>query len=97
MRTIASDKFLEAVRSTRNVLILPHNDPDPDAIASALALSEILRTRLNLQTRICYKGIIGRSENRALVEYLGNPLHVLTQADFEQADAIVLIDTQPGT
>jgi nanoRNase/pAp phosphatase (c-di-AMP/oligoRNAs hydrolase) len=97
LRSIATEKFLDAVRFTRNVLILPHNDPDPDAIASALALEEILRRMLNLQTRICYKGIIGRSENRALVHYLGNPLQVLTDADFEQADAVALIDTQPGT
>ncbi len=32
-----------------------------------------------------------------MVQYLENPLHVLTEADFEQADAVVLIDTQPGT
>ena len=87
-------KLLEAVRFSKNVLILPHNDPDPDAIASALALEEILRNRLT-QTRIGYKGIIGRWENRALVQYLGNPLHKLTDADFDQADAVALIDTQP--
>ena len=97
MRSLDTEKFLEAVRFARNVLILPHNDPDPDAIASALALEEIFRKRLNLQTRICYKGIISRSENRALVHYLGNPLHVLTEADFDQADAVILVDTQPGT
>ena len=96
MRNIAIENLLEAVQSARRVLILPHNDPDPDAIASALALAEILKVRLNIDPKIGYGGIIGRAENRALVEYLGNPLTALVPADFEWAEAAALIDTQPG-
>ena len=95
-RQFDSEKLLEMLRLAENVLIIPHNDPDPDAIASALALAEIIKRRRSIDVKIAYQGIIGRAENRALVEYLGQPLHPLTSKELKQADAIALIDTQPG-
>jgi len=89
--------LLGTVSGLRGLLILPHNDPDPDAIASALALHYLLRKKLNVEARIAYKGIIGRAENKALMHYLGHPLHHLTSSDLDRAAAVALIDTQPGT
>jgi nanoRNase/pAp phosphatase (c-di-AMP/oligoRNAs hydrolase) len=34
--------LFEAVGDAPAILILPHNDPDPDAIASAVALRHLL-------------------------------------------------------
>lgn len=86
-----------ALRQTRQVaLIIPHNDPDPDAIASAAALQHLLRARAGIESRIVYRGVIGRAENKALVEHLGSPLHLLTESDLHSTEAILLIDTQPG-
>jgi nanoRNase/pAp phosphatase (c-di-AMP/oligoRNAs hydrolase) len=90
------DRLIEAVGSATSVLILPHNDPDPDAIASALALRHLLAQKLGVEGHIAYKGIIGRAENRALVRYLGHPLRRLAGADLRQSVPIALIDTQPG-
>jgi nanoRNase/pAp phosphatase (c-di-AMP/oligoRNAs hydrolase) len=78
------------------MLILPHNDPDPDAIAGAVALRHLLAQRLNIEERIGYQGIIGRAENKALVRYLGHPLRRLRDSEFQGADAVALIDSQPG-
>jgi nanoRNase/pAp phosphatase (c-di-AMP/oligoRNAs hydrolase) len=89
--------LLETASGLSSVLILPHNDPDPDAIAGALALHYLLREKLNIEGNIAYKGIIGRAENKALMQYLGHPLHQLTSSDLDRAEAVALVDTQPGT
>jgi len=43
-----------------NVLILPHNDADPDAVASAFALSHLLMETPNMESTIAYQGIVDR-------------------------------------
>jgi len=80
----------------QKVLILPHNDPDPDAIASALALKHLLEQKFQIKAQIAYRGIIGRAENKALVRYLGNPLTQLTSDRPKTGMPIALIDTQPN-
>ncbi len=92
----ALDQLHQTIRQRGPLLILPHNDPDPDAIASALALQHLLAQKWDLQSRVAYRGIIGRAENKALVHYLGHPLQRLTGTDLRQAGAIALVDTQPG-
>lgn len=86
----------EAVGTSQKVLLLPHNDPDPDAIASAVALRHLLAEMLGVESHIAYRGIIGRAENKALVEYLDHPLRRLSGADLLQPQPIGLLDTQPG-
>ncbi len=88
--------LLQTISGANRVLILPHNDPDPDAIASAVALRYLLATRLNVPVQMAYRGIIGRAENKALARYLGRPLRQLTADVLNQASAIALVDTQPG-
>jgi nanoRNase/pAp phosphatase (c-di-AMP/oligoRNAs hydrolase) len=87
--------LLQALARTRQLLILTHNDPDPDAIGSAVALQWLLSAKAGIQCRIAYKGIIGRAENKALVRYLGDPVHRLTDDDLRTPVDIALIDTQP--
>ncbi|MEZ4864449.1 MAG: DHH family phosphoesterase [Caldilineaceae bacterium] len=87
------DQFLNGAD---HLLILPHNNPDPDAIASALALKFLAEQRYALSATIAYQGIVGRAENRALVRYLRYPMKRLTPADFAKASHLALVDTQPG-
>ena len=91
------ERLVQAVQGAGCVLILPHNDPDPDAIASAVALCQLLADKLGIESQIAYRGIIGRAENKALVRYLDYPLQRLTGAHLAQCNAIALVDTQPGT
>lgn len=91
------DQLVQAVQGAGRVLILPHNDPDPDAIASAVALSRLLADKAGIDSQIAYRGIIGRAENQALVRYLDYPLQRLTGAHLAECHAIALVDTQPGT
>lgn len=85
-----------AVEGAERLLILPHNDPDPDAIASSVALQWLLKNMWDLESQIAYRGIIGRAENKALVRYLGYPLRLLAGEELSESPAIALVDTQPG-
>ncbi len=85
-----------AVEGATRLLILPHNDPDPDAIASSVALQWLLKEERDLESHIVYRGIIGRAENKALVRYLGYPLRPLAERELSGSLPIALIDTQPG-
>jgi nanoRNase/pAp phosphatase (c-di-AMP/oligoRNAs hydrolase) len=90
------ESLLGAVKDVDRVLILTHNNPDPDAIAAAVGLRHLLAETLRVEIRIGYKGFIGRAENKALVRYLDNPLRLLTEVDMQWAEALALVDTQPG-
>jgi nanoRNase/pAp phosphatase (c-di-AMP/oligoRNAs hydrolase) len=79
------------------LLIIPHNDPDPDAIAASLGLRYLAAELYGIEAEIRYNGIIGRAENKALVRFLGNPLKKLNNYPLDQDIPIALIDTQPGT
>jgi len=90
------EALLEAVHAVDELVIVPHNDPDPDAIAAAVALRYLLGEVLGLECRILYRGIVGRAENKALLRYLDNPLSRLPVADPCPPLPLALIDTQPG-
>jgi nanoRNase/pAp phosphatase (c-di-AMP/oligoRNAs hydrolase) len=90
------DELFKVAGACRSTLILPHNDPDPDAIASALALQRLLERFLDVKATIVYRGIIGRAENKAMVRYLHTPLRRLTAEDLRQPACIALVDTQPS-
>ena len=88
--------LLKAVKGTDNILILPHNNPDPDAIASAVALQHLIEKLLEIKSNIVYQGIIGRAENKALVNFLGRPLRRVSKMNFDESKTFALVDTQPG-
>jgi nanoRNase/pAp phosphatase (c-di-AMP/oligoRNAs hydrolase) len=48
------DLLTKAVGGADRVLILPHNDPDPDAIASAVALRHLLAKKQGVEGYIAY-------------------------------------------
>lgn len=89
--------FLEEKRGTYGpFLILTHDYPDPDALASAYALQTLLRERYGIESRIVYGGIIGRRENRLMVRLLKLPIHKLRHGELKKYPAVALVDTQPG-
>ncbi len=91
------ERLLRLARRYKELVILTHNDPDPDSIASAWGLGWLLESALPVQCTLAYSGIIGRAENRAMVEHLRIPLQQVTQIGLKPENAIILVDTQPGT
>ncbi len=90
------ERLYETARGAGRLVILPHNDPDPDAIASAFALRHLLTEQLGMDSTIAYQGMVGRAENKALVRYLDHPLEPLVEADLQGSPSLALVDAQPG-
>jgi nanoRNase/pAp phosphatase (c-di-AMP/oligoRNAs hydrolase) len=75
-----------------NVLILIN--PDPDSMASSLALKRLLWKRIQ-KTLIAYIGEIQRLENQAMMELLQIPMVRINQVDLEFFNRFVVVDSQP--
>lgn len=78
------------------LLIVTHDYPDPDALASAFALMYLTERQFGIRGKIVYGGSIGRSENREMARLLKIPAHKLRSTDFKHYPNIALVDTQPG-
>ena len=88
--------FLERKREVLSpLLILTHDYPDPDALASSFAFAYLVKKSFNVYSRIVYGGIIGRTENQAMVKILKMPVHKFKANDLKKYAHVVLIDTQP--
>ena len=90
-------KLLRVLQEANRILILTHDNPDPDCLASGLVLKRVLTARLKAKVYIGYGGIIGRAENRAMMDTLRIEAMPLRLLDIDLFDAVVLVDTQPRT
>jgi nanoRNase/pAp phosphatase (c-di-AMP/oligoRNAs hydrolase) len=93
-------KFLKFLSENKEklspLLILTHDYPDPDSLASACALQVLTERGFGLKTRIAYGGVIGRSENQEMVRILKLPVYKLRPSDFKTYTQVALVDTQPS-
>jgi nanoRNase/pAp phosphatase (c-di-AMP/oligoRNAs hydrolase) len=76
-------------------LVLTHDNPDPDALASAQILARILKVRFKQRVTVAYGGIIGRAENRELVKNLRLPFSHVRHLSWKKYQHFALVDTQP--
>jgi len=88
---------LAEIAGRKSVLIYMHDNPDPDALASAFGLKKVLEHALGIQATLALGGIVGRAENRAMVETLGIPLVKLESLDPTGFEALAVVDSQPST
>lgn len=88
--------LLAALERPGPLVILPHDNPDPDALASAAALRFLARQLLERDATIALGGYVGRAENRAMVRYLNIPLVPVQELALDDDTVIALVDTQPG-
>jgi len=77
------------------VLILMQDDPDPDAIASALALRTLLG-RNRTGAPICTFGTITRPENIAMCGILDIDVEPITTREMHGFDRVAMVDVQPS-
>lgn len=81
----------------RRVLILCHNNPDPDTIASAYGFQFLLSRKFGIRSVIGYGGVVTRAENTAMIHRLRIKMTRLSRVDRSRYHGIALIDAQPGT
>ena len=62
--------LLQAIAGPGPLVILPHDNPDPDSLASAATLVYLFRELGKREATIALGGIVGRAENRAMRTYL---------------------------
>ena len=89
--------IVEWVRGRGRILIVTHDNPDPDSIAAAVALRHLLLIQTGQNAVIGFGGIIGRRENLNMVMELEIVLTPISTLDLDQFDVVCMVDTQPGT
>jgi len=95
---VEADKLerLRTIAGPGPVLILTHDNPDPDALASGKSLSKLL-AYWGVASKLLYSGLVARAENKAMLALLTPEWeYVDIISDLEDYSAIALVDTQPG-
>jgi nanoRNase/pAp phosphatase (c-di-AMP/oligoRNAs hydrolase) len=95
IRTRKLKRILRDIDGT--LAVVAHDNPDPDAIASAVGLKRIAEAA-GTDAEACYYGNINHQENRALVNLLEYDLRNLTpESDLSEFDGFALVDhSRPG-
>ncbi len=90
-------KIEEALKNTKRIVVLTHDNPDPDSVSSAVALAYIIKNKYKIPAVVRYGGIVGRAENRAMIRVLDLRVTPLEDSDFRPGTDFALVDMQPGT
>lgn len=90
------DRIIEQI-NRRHVYIQMHNFPDPDAIASAFGLQELLKY-CGIESTICYKGTIERYSTERMRQMLRIKLENIENLSdrLTEDDEVILVDAQKG-
>jgi nanoRNase/pAp phosphatase (c-di-AMP/oligoRNAs hydrolase) len=87
-------RLREALETDKEILILIQHDPDPDAIASALALRTLLG-RNKITAPLGSFGQVRRPENVTMVQLLDVDIEQVTPERLQNYERIALVDVQP--
>jgi nanoRNase/pAp phosphatase (c-di-AMP/oligoRNAs hydrolase) len=85
----------EVLRGRKQLLVLTHNNPDPDSLGGAVGLQEFARS-VGVPSRLAIAGKILRAENQAMVRELGMQLDRVEDLKLADFDCVAYVDTQPG-
>lgn len=81
------------LKDARKPLIITQNDPDPDAIASGMAVQALLGSEI--KSTLATLGRVTRNENLAMTRLLKRPVKTIAAADIPAYDRVVFVDVQP--
>ncbi len=91
-----AQKLLRVLHNKTNILITTHQHPDPDALASSLALANLLRFKLpDAQVTLSVKNFISGGLNAAFAQQTALALAPWNEELLSDYDAVVLLDVQP--
>ncbi|MDI6640306.1 MAG: DHH family phosphoesterase [Methanocellales archaeon] len=89
-------KLVKGVGKKGKLGVVIHDNPDPDAIASGLAL-KYMAEHVGIGAEVLYQGEIGHQENRAFINLLKIQLRRTKESNLSEFNKIALVDTAiPG-
>jgi nanoRNase/pAp phosphatase (c-di-AMP/oligoRNAs hydrolase) len=69
------DTFRAVLSGLKKVVVVTHDYPDPDAMASAAAVHVLLARHFSIQSQLVYSGIVARAENREMLKHMRCRFH----------------------
>ncbi|SMP73839.1 nanoRNase/pAp phosphatase, hydrolyzes c-di-AMP and oligoRNAs [Neorhodopirellula lusitana] len=87
-----SSQLLEVLSDYDHVMVVMHDNPDPDAIASGWGIEVLVRERLNKPVRVIAGGAIVRAENCHMVDLLNPPIELVGDIQVDEGTATILVD-----
>ncbi len=94
--TTRLDELAAVLPRGHRVLIIPHDFPDPDALAAASAFHVLLDKKFGLHSQIAFSGEVSRAENKELLRRLCCRWHRLSDLKNNGAGMYcILVDTAP--
>ncbi|MDZ7687844.1 MAG: bifunctional oligoribonuclease/PAP phosphatase NrnA [Halobacteriales archaeon] len=90
--TSRAAELVSLMNNADSVAIVCHDNPDPDCIASALAMRTIADNASVEDVDILYGGEVSHQQNRAFVNLLGVSMSRYRDADLERYDVIGFVD-----
>lgn len=94
-RVKRSARLLEALEPFAPIVVLTHDNPDPDAIAAGWAVKYLLEEKTDKPVRLVGGGDIVRAENRHMVKLLRPPLELVDDLFVDRETGVVLVDCGP--
>jgi len=89
--------LMDMVHPNDSLLLLMHGSPDPDAIASAMALHDIIKQTKGLaKSAFISTEPIKRQQNKDLALAMRINIHLVNQIDINSYRLIALMDAQPS-
>ncbi len=95
-RQTKSARLLNVLKGYSRVLVVTHDNPDPDAVAAGWGIVSLVKECLRKRARLIGGGDILRAENRHMVRLLGAPIELVSGIACPPHTAVVLIDCQSG-
>ncbi len=92
MTTARSTRLLAALTDYEQVMVVTHDNPDPDAIASGWGLCWMIGEKLGKPARLIGGGAIVRAENRYMVKLLNPPIELVDEIEVGERTAAILVD-----
>jgi nanoRNase/pAp phosphatase (c-di-AMP/oligoRNAs hydrolase) len=87
-------QYQRFLSDANRILILLHNDPDPDAMASGLALRNVLRRTKQTAVIAALHGVT-RPENQRMMNLLDIHVEPVKLDELTEFDRIAMVDVQP--
>jgi nanoRNase/pAp phosphatase (c-di-AMP/oligoRNAs hydrolase) len=90
------EELRKCVTPSASTLVLTHDYPDPDCLASAYGIAQLFSYWGTPSTVISFGGFIGRAENKAMIRFLNIHTIPYVLLELKDFDRIILVDCFPG-